>query len=58
MASTPEGRRLTEEHRLEQQAVRNEFLAEFIALWALLDSARLDETGPGWVSAVTRLIVT
>jgi hypothetical protein len=58
MASTPEGRRLTEEHRLEQQAVRNEFLAEFIALWVLLDSARLDETGPGWVRAVTRLIVT
>jgi hypothetical protein len=56
VASTPEGRRLTEEHRLEQQAVRNEFLAEFIALWALLDSARLDETGPGWVRAVMRLI--
>lgn len=36
--------------------MRNEFLAEFIALWALLDSARLDETGPGWVRAVMRLI--
>lgn len=57
MAATPEGRRLTEEHRLDQQAVRNEFLAEFIALWALLDSERLDETGPGWVRAVSRLIV-
>ncbi len=56
MASTPEGRRLTEQHRLDQQAVRNDFLAEFIALWALLDSARLDETGPGWVRAVARLI--
>lgn len=56
MASTPEGRRLTEAHRLEQQQVRNQFLAEFIALWALLDSARLDETGPGWIRAVARLI--
>lgn len=58
MAATPEGRRLTEEHRLEQQAVRNEFLAEFITLWALLDSERLDETGPGWVAAVARLIAS
>lgn len=56
MAATPEGRSLTEAHRLDQQQVRNEFLAEFIALWALLDSARLDETGPGWVRSALRLI--
>jgi len=56
MASTPEGRRLTEQHRLAQQQVRDEFLAEFIALWALLDSTRLDETGPGWVQAVMRAV--
>jgi len=56
MASTPEGRRLTEAHRLAQQQVRDDFLAEFIALWALLDSARLDETGPGWIQAVTRAV--
>lgn len=37
--------------------MRNDFLAEFIALWALLDSERLDETGPGWIRAVSRLIV-
>jgi hypothetical protein len=58
MASTPEGRRLTEQQRLDQQQVRNQFLAEFIVLWALLDTERLDETGPGWVNAVTRLIRT
>lgn len=57
MASTPEGRRLTEEHRQAQQDVRDDFLAEFIALWALLDSTRLDETGPGWIQAVTRLVI-
>jgi hypothetical protein len=56
MASTPEGRRLTEAHRQAQQDVRDGFLAEFIALWALLDSTRLDETGPGWVRAVMQLI--
>lgn len=37
--------------------VRDDFFAEFLALWALLDSERLDETGPGWITAVTRLIV-
>ena len=56
MAATPEGRRLTEQHRLEQQQVRAGFLAEFIAMWALLDTARLDETSPGWVAAVLRLV--
>lgn len=56
MASTPEGRRLTEEHRQAQQQVRGDFLAEFIALWVLLDSARLDETGPGWIRAVMALV--
>jgi hypothetical protein len=56
MAATPQGARLTEQHRIEQQQVRAQFLAEFIALWALLDSTRLDETSPGWVRAVLRLI--
>lgn len=56
MAATPEGARLTEQHRLQQQQVRSSFLSEFIALWALLDSNRLDETAPGWVQAVLRLI--
>ena len=37
--------------------VRDEFIAEFLALWALLDTNRLDDTGPGWVAAVTRAIV-
>lgn len=56
MASTDEGRRLTEAHRLAQQRIRDEFLVQFIALWVLLDSARLDETGPGWIEAVLRLV--
>lgn len=36
--------------------VRDEFLAEFLALWALLDTERLDDTGPGWVQAVLRAV--
>jgi hypothetical protein len=56
VAATPEGARLTEQHRLEQQQVTNSFLVEFIALWALLDTDRLDETSPGWVRAVLRAI--
>jgi hypothetical protein len=47
---------LTEQHRIEQQQVRSQFLLEFIALWHLLDSTRLDDTSPGWVQAVLRLI--
>lgn len=56
MASTPEGRRLTEQHRQAQLALRAEFLAQFLGLWPLLDSRRLDETSPGWVAAVLLLI--
>ncbi|MDN5931055.1 MAG: hypothetical protein L0I24_08335, partial [Pseudonocardia sp.] len=56
MASTSQGARLTEQHRLAQQQVRADFLVEFLALWALLDSTRLDVTGPGWVAAVMPLI--
>lgn len=56
MASTPDGRRLTEQHRQAQLGLRAEFLAQFLALWPLLDSRRLDETSPGWVAAVMLLL--
>lgn len=56
MASTDRGRDLTEAHRVEQQQVRSAFLLEFLALWALLDPRRLDDTSPGWIQAVLRLI--
>lgn len=41
---------------MAQQQVRDDFLVEFLAMWALLDSTRLDVTGPGWVEAVMPLI--
>lgn len=56
MAATSEGRALTEQHRRAQVAAQRGFLAEFVALWLLLDPYRLDDTAPGWVSAVMRLI--
>lgn len=56
MAATPEGRRLTEQQRKAQQQVRAQFLIEFLALWPLLDPVRLDDTSPGWVQAVLRVI--
>lgn len=56
MARTAEGTRATEEHRLAQNALVAAFLARFLAAWPMLDPARLDETTPGWLDVVTRLI--
>lgn len=47
---------MTEAHRVEQQRIRADFLGEFLVLWALLDSSRLDATGPAWAAAVMPLI--
>lgn len=56
MASTPRGRRLTEDHRLAQIANRDAFLADFLAVWSLLDPEQLERTGPGWIRAVMPLL--
>lgn len=56
MASTPRGRRLTEEHRLAQLANRDRFLSDFLAVYSLLDPEQIQRTGPGWVRAVMPLI--
>ena len=56
MASTPQGRRLTEEHRQAQVRLRARFLTGFLLLWPLLDWRRLDDTTPGWVQAVLALL--
>lgn len=49
MASTPRGRRLTEDHRLAQAALKAQFVLEFTELWPMLDPRRLDETAPAWI---------
>lgn len=56
MASTPRGRRLTEDHRRAQLANRDAFLAEFLALWEILDPNRPERTGPAWIRAVMPLV--
>lgn len=56
MATTPAGRRLTEAQRREQVAIRAGFLAEFLALWDLLDPFNLARTAQAWVRAVIALI--
>lgn len=56
MARDPRATRLTEAQRREQVAISQGFLAEFLALWDLLDVFDLDRTTPGWVRAVMALI--
>lgn len=56
MAATDLGRRHTEDHRRAQVEVQRSFIAEFLALWLLLDPGRLDDTAPGWLAASQRLV--
>lgn len=56
MATTPEGRRLTEQHRRAQVANQQGFLREFLAAWALLDVTNLDFATPNWLRLVMRII--
>jgi hypothetical protein len=56
MAATPAGTELTELHRQAQLQNQQDFLLEFITLWALLDTDRLDDTAPGWIQAVWRAV--
>jgi hypothetical protein len=56
VAATDLGARLTEQHRQTQVANQQTFLAEYLALWRLLDPLNLDATAPGWLAAVLRLI--
>ena len=56
MARDPRAAALTEQARQEQVAIRSGFLAEFLALWGLLDIFNLDRATPGWIRAVLALI--
>lgn len=56
MASTEEGRRLTEAHRQEQVRIRAAFLQELWPTWSLLDWSRVDETSPAWLQLVMTLV--
>jgi hypothetical protein len=57
MASTSEGRRLTETHRLAQARLRNRVAADLLRLWPVLDPADIDLTLPGWLRATVPVVV-
>lgn len=52
MATTPEGQQLTEQHRLDQVAIKAAFLAQFVQMWPLLSWQAIDATFAAWVHAV------
>jgi hypothetical protein len=56
MAATVQGRRLTEQHRKAQLAVRAAALKEALALWPVLDPLRVDDTAPVWLRLMTQLV--
>jgi hypothetical protein len=48
---------LTARHRREQMALRARVLLELRRVWPMLDPERLDETFPGWATAVGALVL-
>ena len=57
MARTVAGRRLTQQHRIAQVRLAVLVTREARELWPLLDPARLEETTPGWINALIRVII-
>lgn len=58
MATTPEGQQLTEQHRLDQVAIKAAFLAQFAQMWPLLSWTALDATFVAWVHTVMPILRT
>lgn len=56
MAATRAGRALTEEHRLRQQLIARELIAQLRLAWPLLDLRDLDASAPGWMSVAYGLV--
>lgn len=58
MASTLEGARLTEAHRLAQARLGAQSVEDMVTLWSLIDPNRLDATVPAWLRAAIPIIQT
>lgn len=58
MATTEVGRRLTEAHRLAQVGLVADSLRDVLAVWKLLDPARLDSTFPDYARALIAVLST
>lgn len=56
MASTDDGRRLTEAHRLAQVEIQALFLREFLPTWQLMNWVKIDEVSRAWLAAVMPII--
>jgi hypothetical protein len=56
MASTLQGRRLTEQHRLAQARLGALTATQMASLWRLLDPSALTDTVPAWLNASVRLV--
>ena len=56
MAATATGRRLTEDHRQAQLAVRAELLRDVVTAWAALDPGALDRSVPSWLELMLSLV--
>ena len=56
MASTYEGRSLTERHRRAQIGLRAQFLRAFTPDWSILDWTRIDATAVAWARAAKETI--
>lgn len=56
MASSPEGRRLTEQHRLAQIRIAQLTTAQMLHLWRIIDPAALATTSAAWLAAALQLV--
>ena len=56
MARTPDGRALTEAHRLAQIALSKRTVADFLTIWKLLDQDALRESFPAYYQAAKLII--
>lgn len=56
MASTADGRALTEAYRLTQARIRNRVAADLLRVWPLLDPTDVDATAGRWVRAAVPIV--
>lgn len=56
MASTDDGARLTETHRLAQVEIQAQFLREFLPTWRLMNWARIDDVTEAWLATVLPIV--
>lgn len=56
MASTEDGKRLTETQRLAQVELQAQFIREFLPMWRLMNWTHIDEVTQAWLAAVMPIV--